>query len=89
MADRCRCSGQCGRLTGRRRACVEPDLAGFCRAEQGMVHPRSEQVVVIADVLVGPNQYVRLCQYCRSTFESGPIQPSRRTPGDEPYALFP
>jgi hypothetical protein len=78
MARRCQCYGQCGRMTGRRRACVDSDLTGRCRGEDGLIHPRSDAVITISEMAFGPDVWVRLCQFCRDNFAAK----SRLTPED-------
>lgn len=82
---RCQCTGQCGRITGRKRGCAEPGLDGRCRAEHGAAHPRSDRVAEVLAVQVGPRRWVELCQDCRAVLTAGP---ARRPPHDDP-PLFP
>jgi hypothetical protein len=69
--DRCACHGQCGRFTGKPKACAEPDLLGRCRGYNNVAHPRSYQIIHLTGYRVGRNQWVGLCQNCLALLQSG------------------
>lgn len=83
LIPRCQCYGQCGRLTGRKRVCAQPDLEGRCRAEHGSIHPLNDRVTVITKVQALPDVWVDLCQDCKAALDTRPPPPRQ-----DNYPLF-